>query len=337
VTFAIQLGLVLLISTVACWFLIRSASSMSLIAEPGEHRQHSLPTPMVGGLAIYLALFFGLVLIAKQYVLLLPCLLFMCVVGVVDDRYALPSWLRFLAQGLAAYLMIQFTGIQLLSLGFLVGGEQEVLLNRWSMPLTIFATVGVINAINMSDGLDGLAGSMVVLVLISLLILNSSLDRLIWISIAAICGFLFFNLRLFRAQAAAFLGDAGSMMLGLLLATLLIQHSQNPIGIWPVTALWLLAIPLIDAVAVLLVRPLHGKSPFLADNSHYHHQLLQRGFSVNGVLVITLLSQIIFIAIGITLFQLRVAEHIQLIMFLAVFAVYLVHLWSWMRRNRKRA
>jgi len=112
-----------------------------------------------------------------------------------------------------------------------------------------------------------------------------------------------------------------------MLAFLLIQSSQLEQGILPVTALWLLSLPLIDAVAVLIVRPMRGRSPFSADRIHYHHQLLDRGISVNVVLLIIIAFQCLFVAIGITLLRIGVAEHIQLALFLSIFFMYVVRLY----------
>ena len=334
---AFYLGLIFIAtaSAFACYMLAKLAPDLELMANPDRLRQHKKPIPVVGGLAIYVALLLSFIALDQSLGLLLPSLLIMCAVGALDDRYSLPPWVRFLAQAVAAYIMIKFTGVKLESLGGLVSFEKDVYLGAWSIPITIFAVVGVINAINMSDGLDGLAASLVVLVLIALIVAGSSLKSVLLISIAAISGFLIFNLRLWREQALVFLGDGGSMMLGILVAFLLIQHSQHPIGFWPVTALWILALPLIDAVAVLIVRPLTGRSPFAADHNHYHHQLLKRGFSANMVLFIVLLSQSAFVVIGIVMFRLRVAEPFQLCLFLAVFFCYLVYLYFSISKQAK--
>ena len=324
---------IFLISLTSCWGLAKLAPRIKLMAVPGEHRAHQQPTPMVGGIAICIALTLGL-LMDSSVKALFPSLLLLCVVGVLDDRYALPSFVRLIAQGLAAYLMVKLTGVSLQDLGYLFSYEGKVLLDQWSLPMTIFAVIGVINAVNMSDGLDGLAGTLVCLTLITLLLIGSPNFDFILITLFAVFGFLFWNLRVGRNSARVFMGDAGSTTLGLLLAYLLIQHSQLGIGIRPVTALWLLALMLIDAVAVLIVRPLRGKSPFAADRIHYHHQLIDRGISVNATLLIALIAQIAFIALGLLLFKCQVADHLQLSLFLTFFVVYLLQLLWFTRRSK---
>lgn len=325
---------IFLTSLTACWGLSLLAPKLKLMAVPGEHRAHQLPTPMVGGLAIYVTLSIG-VLLDDSYKPLLPCLLLLCAVGALDDRYALPSILRFVVQGSAAYGMVTLTGVGLVDLGYLFSFENKVVLENGSMAMTVFAAIGVINAVNMSDGVDGLAGGLVFMALLGLLMVGSPSQGLILIALAAIAGFLFWNVRIARAQARIFMGDAGSTMLGLLLAYLLIQCSQIEGGIWPVTALWFLALPLIDAVAVLIVRPIRGKSPFSADRIHYHHQLIDRGVSVNETLFIALLMQGGFIALGVFLLYERVADHFQLVGFLTVFIAYLLSVLWFTRASNK--
>jgi len=325
VVFFLSLLIVLLISSVSTWGLAKLAPEMGLLAEPGEHRQHQRATPMVGGIAIYFAILSGLFLVDNSYVWLMPSLLILTLVGVIDDRYKLPSWSRFIAQGLAAYLMIHLTGVQLTSLGE-VFSDTNYVLDAWSTPLTIFACIGVINAINMSDGLDGLAGSMVFLVLLGSVILGASNQGLTFVCCAALLGYLVWNVRLFRPTAKVFMGDAGSTTLGLIVAYSLIKASQSPEVFPPVTALWLLALPLADAVAVLIVRPLRGRSPFSADRIHYHHLLLKRNLSVNQVLIVALAIQSVLIGLGIYLLNSGVSEEQQLILFLFGFALYFLRL-----------
>lgn len=310
-----------IITFVGCLVLASQAERLGLLAIPGEHRQHRAATPTVGGIAIFLGLLIGCFLIDNSYKNLLPCLMFLCGVGAVDDCFGLPSWLRFLAQAVAAYLMIVLTGVELTSLGHLVS-DSELLLDKWSTPLTLFAVIGVINAVNMSDGLDGLAGSLVLLIIISLFLLGSPDSGLLLISASAIIGFLLLNLRIGRRQAKVFMGDAGSTVLGLLLAYLLINASQNDGGIVPVTALWLLALPLIDAVGVLIVRPLKGRSPFSADRAHYHHQLLDFGLSANGTLFSALALQLILIGVGVMSAAAEVSQPLQFYLFLGLFLSY---------------
>jgi len=317
---------IFVVVVVSAYYLAAIAPRLKLLAVPSEHRRHQAPTPMVGGLAIYLGLLLGWLFIDAMNAGLIICLSLICYIGVLDDRYALPSWSRFLAQGLITYLMIRLTGVQLHSLGVLFFSE-ELILGSWSVPMTIFATIGVINAVNMSDGLDGLAGSLVLIVLLVLLFIGGDEVSLILAAVCSLSAFLVWNVRIRRERATIFMGDAGSTMLGFLLSYLLIKYSQQPTGIMPVTALWLLALPLIDAVAVLIIRPLRGKSPFQADRLHYHHQLLDKNLSVNQVLIVLLVIQSLLAMLGLLLWRMEVNENGQLIAFLTLFALYCIRLF----------
>jgi UDP-GlcNAc:undecaprenyl-phosphate GlcNAc-1-phosphate transferase len=328
----LALVIVFIVTFLSIHLLAKQGENLKLMAHPGDHRKHQKATPMVGGIGIYLGILLGFFILDRSFYLLLPSLVFLCVLGALDDRYKLPSTFRFVTQGLAVILMIWLTGTELHSLGYLVSRE-EVVLGRLATPVTVFACVGVINAINMSDGLDGLAGSLVLMTLLSLLGFSGSDSGLILIAVFAVGGFLAWNLRIGRARASVFMGDAGSTMLGLLIAYLLVKYSQTDGNLWPVTALWLLALPLFDAIGVLLVRPLRGRSPFSADRIHYHHQLLDKGLSVNKALVVSLLLQLLFTAIGVVLWHFRVADHLQFYLFLAVFLAYL---WLLLNKTNSR-
>ena len=161
------------------------------------------------------------------------------------------------------------------------------------MPFTVFIVVGVINALNMADGVDGLAGSfsLVSLLLCTFFALYSGdvvlAERLLAIS-AALLGFLFWNFRLpWQPRARVFLGPGGSMLLGFVIAWTCVRMSQNPAHpVSPVLGPWTLALPLIDCVALMFRRWRQGRSPFSADRGHMHHMLLDAGFRVTSVVVI---------------------------------------------------
>lgn len=318
--FVVVLASTLLLLKIARWF--------DLLAYPGEHRFHTEPTPLVGGIGIAIGLATLYLLQADGLPALLPAIVLIVVTGVLDDRFKLPSWSRFLVQAIALWLMVHFTGVELHSLGE-VWPQRDVELGKWSLAMTLFAGIGVINAFNMSDGMDGLAGSLAGLALLVIVLLAPMTDVLALATLVAVSAFLMFNLRVGRQRAVVFLGDAGSMLIGLLLCFLLIKHSQGEAAIFaPVTALWLVALPLFDAVAVLLIRPLRGASPFSADRAHYHHLLLRRGLSVNQALSLLCIAQSALILAGLTMARLGVAEWLQLVAFLLLFSLYLIYLWG---------
>ncbi len=167
-------------------------------------------------------------------------------------------------------------------------GLGELRFGHWSGILfSIACVVYIINAINMMDGLDGLAGGKCLIILLWLMAACGIYNW--WeafggvaILAGAIAGFLIYNMRHpFRKRAAVFLGDAGSMALGLMIAWYSIGLSQgdHPV-IAPVSVAWIMALPIIDAFGLLVARLREGKHPFHPDRRHFHHHFLNAGFTV---------------------------------------------------------
>jgi UDP-GlcNAc:undecaprenyl-phosphate/decaprenyl-phosphate GlcNAc-1-phosphate transferase len=299
--------LALAITAIAIPLLTPVARRLGLIARTGGHRLHHGDVPLVGGIAMFIAFFVALVLgewQLKDYAGLIAGSVLLVVVGAIDDRHHLPAWSRFLAQISAALIMILGGGVVLTDLGQLLTGSR-LQLGILSIPITVIGVVGVINAVNMMDGLDGLAGGIVAVCLSTLSVLawlsgQTSIAWLLLVLLAVVLGFLLFNWRFSKQhQARVFMGDAGSMFLGFVLAWFLVSLSQGEsVVIQPVTALWLLALPLIDTVALMVRRSIRGNSPFLADRQHMHHALLHTGLSITSTVVLLIGLSMVFAIIG---------------------------------------
>jgi UDP-GlcNAc:undecaprenyl-phosphate GlcNAc-1-phosphate transferase len=294
--------LVALLATVLLIAVLRPlAVRVGLIDLPNERKNHGVPTPLVGGLAIYSGLVIGFFLcrdgptnLAETEIYsFFGAGLLLVVVGVIDDFFELSPLIKFTAQILAASLMIFGAGIVLTDLGALTPAGSLLQLGILAIPFTIFATLGIINALNMSDGLDGLSGSLSLTSLSGLIIAaylwGENADVTLVLSLgAAILGFLLFNRRLLgRQRASVFMGDAGSMFLGLALTWFAISLSQGEErALRPSAALWFLMVPIFDAVSMMLRRIRKGRSPFAADREHLHHVFLLAGYSVNETVAI---------------------------------------------------
>jgi UDP-GlcNAc:undecaprenyl-phosphate GlcNAc-1-phosphate transferase len=276
---------------------------LGLTDKPESRKQHEGTVPLVGGIAIYLALLvtfgieshFGGFSGASGVVLVafLGASLLLVVTGAVDDRFGLSPGIRILIEIAAALIMIYGAGVVFRDLGGLLPSGDVVYLGLFAMPFTVFVTVGVINAINMSDGLDGLSGNLTLVMLVGIATANSLWSDTYHLQIlnvlsACIIGFLTLNQRVFwRNKAWVFLGDAGSMMLGLALIWSVIDITQiRPRVISPAMGLWFLALPVFDTVTIMLRRLLKGYSPFRADAEHLHHLLVRSGFSVSVSIMI---------------------------------------------------
>lgn len=308
------------------------AVRIGLVDAPCGRRHHASETPLVGGISIYIGFMFALLMLdisLSDYRALFAGSAILLLVGVLDDFHEFTARFRFAFQILAALTMTQWGGIAITDLGSLVGTE-SMPLGIWSVPFTVFCVVGVINAVNMIDGMDGLSGSILLLTSLILALLAFSVDQIdsasILLLFAASCAaFLGFNLRTpFRKRAQVFLGDAGSMVGGYIICWFLIDLGQEPAQAYaPVTALWLFAIPIIDTVATMIGRIIHGKSPFSADRTHLHHLLLSNGLSVTATLLVILVALVLLSSVGIIGENHSVPEWVMTLSFLALSFTYL--------------
>ncbi len=208
--------------------------------------------------------------------------------------------------------------------------------------MTIFCVVGVTNATNMIDGMDGLSASVMMVSLLGLAVAHWQIglplahDPLLPALMGAICAYLLFNLRLpWRGRALVFFGDAGTLFLGFVLAWLLVEHSQGGDRvIAPVTALWLFAVPLLDTVFVMIKRRQAGVSMVEADRGHLHHAFLRSGRSVNTTLVLMALAAAGFAGLGLLFERYGVREYASFGLFVVLSGVYyLVMSRVWRKRK----
>ena len=325
------------------------ANVIGLIDVPNVRSSHSQPTPLIGGLAIYIAVAcaysipasMGLLPINREIGSFFIAGLIVVTVGVIDDYHPLPSIFKFVAQIIASLIMIFGANVVLEDLGAMMPSGDVVYLGWLSVPFTIFATLGVINALNMCDGLDGLSGIMALISLSGLLlaaVFGGALivAYLLMLLAAAIFGFLIFNLRLpGRKRAVVFMGDAGSMFLGLALTWFAISLSQgsNQV-ITPSAALWFLMLPIFDTVAMIIRRIRRGRSPFSPDREHLHHVFQMAGFTVNETVVIMAAAAMIGVGIGLLSLDMRAPEFSVTGLFVIAGLLYMwmvMRAWKFMR------
>jgi UDP-GlcNAc:undecaprenyl-phosphate/decaprenyl-phosphate GlcNAc-1-phosphate transferase len=265
-------------------------------------------------------------------------------VGFYDDRRHVRPALRFLFQGIAVAVMGLADHGQLIHLGDLLGlGQIDTgLAATW---FTIFAVIGVINAFNMIDGLDGLAGGLALVVtgwLIMLCLMAPTpfpgkVGTLLVLAMA-VGGFLLFNLRTpWRERASVFMGDAGSTMLGFVLSWFLVRMSQaEPAMLDPVTAVWIIGLPLMDTVTVMVRRISLNRSPFAADRQHLHHLLLGYGLPDGRVVAMMLAAALCLGGLGVLAQWLAVPEAIRFYGFVVLFLAYYV-ITTRIEQRRRRA
>jgi UDP-GlcNAc:undecaprenyl-phosphate GlcNAc-1-phosphate transferase len=214
----------------------------------------------------------------------------------VDDFIGLRATLRITFQALIVLFMILISEEYVSNLGNLYGNG-DVYLGAIAIPFTIFCVVGLMNAYNMADGLNGICASFGLVPLIFLTFFGSIKYGLL-IPIGAILGFMAYNLGYLGKKRRVFLGDSGSNYIGFVVAFLCITYSQDSQIINPVTALWLVAIPLLDCLVVIVSRVKKGLMPFTPGRDHLHHKLLDKGFSPKNILYIFIFMSIILCSVG---------------------------------------
>jgi undecaprenyl-phosphate alpha-N-acetylglucosaminyl 1-phosphatetransferase len=318
--------------------LIPVAHHMELIDYPGKHRTHARPTPLVGGISIYLTLVFtvtyaaldGIQVFSEYPTILLFSVLFLVLISGIDDRRELKVSTRFLAQAFSGILLVIISGTLLNNFGN--WSALLVIHSLWlGICITLVALIGSMNAMNMIDGVDGLAGGigLISLVLLSVVAWRANLAVDFSMLIAccgAVCGFLVYNMQWGKRQyASVFLGDVGSVFLGFIIGAYLIRLSQAPVNaMLPATALWLFAVPLMDTICIILLRLFRKQSPVKASHDHLHHILKQTGMSTNSVVLSILTLHLAFGLTGCIGLFYAIPEQTMFLMFLLSFAVFLV-------------
>lgn len=304
------LGLILFTSIFLSMLLVpatsRLAHKVGAIDIPRSRSSHATPTPRMGGLAISLSLAMACLAYLPLDSFLrafLSGLVVVVAIGVIDDVFEVsPRW-KFVGQIVAATLFVYLSGLKIEHIGDIVGlGNIE--LGGASFAFTVFCIVGGMNAFNLSDGLDGLAGGLAVIAAVFfgyfawrvqdgvLLIITVSL-------LGAIIGFLRYNVY----PAKVFMGDSGSLMLGYVLAVLLVALSRSA-PVLPVASLaMVVALPLLDTLLVMARRVRYGHSPFLPDRTHLHHRLMSLGLPHPVVVVVVYCVMLCFGLLAIVLKQ----------------------------------
>lgn len=278
--------------------LQRFAGRLQVLDHPGTRKVHSRPIPRVGGLAMAAGLVVPTLLWLRDDPALAPFLAGACLLlamGVWDDRAELGPWPKLAAQLVGALIVVVWGDVAIHSITLT---DRIELPRAVAVPLTVIFIVGVTNAINLSDGLDGLAGGTTLLCCcaVGLLALSNGLPFVPTVAVilaGSILGFLRYN----TYPASVFMGDGGSQLLGFSVATLSVMLTQSSLA--PVSSalpLLLLGLPILDTLTVMLQRIREGRSPFSADKNHLHHKLLGLGFDHHeAVFVIYAVQALLFI------------------------------------------
>lgn len=323
----------LCVTWIALYLLKPVARRAHLLDIPKGRKQHTGAVPLIGGMSIFAG-----VSVATLFILpanpavstWLLCALGIVLLGVADDAEDLSVKLRIAMQTLLTLALCLGSGLSLQNLGNLLG-LGEIDLGLFSYPFTVIIVLGVINAFNMIDGIDGLLGSVAMGSLLSLVMLfnlpaHTAELGVCVVFIAALIPYLLNNLVLPPFKQKIFMGDAGSMLIGLTISWLLIQGTQDPSAqaFRPVTALWLIALPIMDMVRVILHRLREGRSPFAAGRDHLHHLLMEIGLSKSATLVTMSTLAFALASVGVVSEHLQINASLMFYAFLLTFLAYLL-------------
>ncbi len=278
-------------------FTVRLSRRLGAVDRPDDGRKvHARVVSRLGGLAIVAALVASLLLfcpVDRRLSGFLLGALIVSAAGFVDDLRVLRPSVKFAFQAAASAVFVLAGGVSLSSLGDFLG-VGEVTTGVLAPAVTVFCMVGVMNALNLSDGLDGLAGGLGAIACVFLgffAYLNG--DRLSAAILLGLLGAVFGFLRYNSYPAVLFMGDTGSLLLGYTLAAvpvLMVQPDATAFRVAPVTVGTVMALPIVDTLLVMLRRVRHGVNPFVPDKTHLHHRLLDIGLPHEAVVPILYMS-----------------------------------------------
>lgn len=311
------------------------AIEVGLVDKPNERKQHAGHIPLIGGISIFIAVLAASLiwlpntLELRMYLIASAMMVF---IGALDDKFDLRVRVRIVGQIIIASLLIYGVGGYISNVGDLFGFG-DIILGPMGILFTYIAIIVVINAYNMIDGMDGLIGSLSINTFTSigiLFIMSGQTDYVSYplILATATIPYLMFNLGVFekllgKDTKKIFMGDAGSMFVGLSVIWLLTMGTQGEQASFrPVTALWICAIPLMDMLSIVVRRYRDGRSPFMPDRDHLHHIIQRAGFSSRKTLVIITVLAGFMSLIGLTGEYYQLPDSVLLVAFLFVFIMY---------------
>ena len=272
------------------------AFKVGAIDKPNERKVHKKLMPRMGGMAIYISFLIGVALFPPDMIDVWPIILgatLIIALGIVDDVYTLSAKVKFLGQIFAALIPV-LAGIQIEYITIPNGNIIEF--GYLAIPITVFWIVAITNAINLIDGLDGLAAGVSSIALISISVLAFSLGNVVGTFIGILLlgstlGFLVYNFY----PAKIFMGDTGSLFLGYMISiTAILGFTKSATILSLIIPIIILAIPIIDTTFAIIRRVVNGKPLTAPDKYHLHHCLIRLGFTHRQSVVLIYLLSVLF-------------------------------------------
>ena len=312
---------IFLTSLIGIFMSVKYADKLGFVDIPNERSMHTVIIPRGAGIPFVLSVFLVLFLLEFDYLTtyyyVYAAIAIVFAMGVWDDAKNISPKIKFSFIFLAS-LLLYFNGIAIYSIGTYFG--YEIILPTWFVfPFTFFAIAGYTNALNLMDGLDGLAASISVVIFVAFFAIGIKYNDELLITLSSfftvsLLAFLLFNWN----PAKIFMGDSGSLALGMVIVILSIHSFQY---VTPASILLIAALPILDTFIVMTRRMQRGQSPFKADKNHMHHFLFNVKGDIRYTVIILTMMQIVFSIIG---YQAGQANNfISLVLFLILFYIYL--------------
>ncbi len=348
----VELAFLFFFSFSALLLMRKIAKTIGLVDKPNERKLHNGAIPLVGGISICLSLLYFILNntnIIPHSMLYAGSISILVIVGALDDKYDIDYKIRFALQGILSVVMMTQGQIELKTIGDVFGTGQVITLGWFGYLVTVLAVIGAINAYNMVDGIDGLLGALSIVTFGGLGIMLAydhqfKIAYMCLVMVVVIVPYIMMNLGLLGKQKKVFMGDAGSMLIGFTVIWFLLLSSQNGKNppLRPITALWLIAVPLMDMAAIMIRRIKRGHSPFKPDREHLHHIFQRLGLSSKQTLVAISGIACAFAGIGIYAEMIGIPEYIMFYAFIFCFLSYLYilsRIWritSYIKKMRNR-
>lgn len=315
----------LAVGLIATPMVRKLAFKVGAVDIPDHRKVHSGAMPRMGGVAIFLSFIAGVLVLGEFTSAVIGLVIgscFIIAIGIVDDIRGVTPKQKLLVQVIAALIFIYFGGyVKYMTNPF---SGDILFLDYWGVPITLFWLVGISNAVNLIDGLDGLAGGVSCISALVLAVVSFSTGYNIVAMIAVILafstlGFLKYNF----SPASIFMGDSGSLFLGFVLGAMSIMgFAKGVTMISLVIPILILGIPIFDTFFAIIRRKLDHKPIFEADKGHLHHRLLAMGLSHKQTVVII---YAITLFMGVCAIALTMLSSDQAVLILVIASIVLLY------------
>ncbi len=293
-----------LLATVLVVALRPLAIKLQLVDKPDGRKTHKGEIPLIGGPVIWSVVTAGLIFapVNPSWSTIFAAAM-LVILGMVDDRQPVSARLKLVFHFAAAVIIVTNEGLLISDIGIFTEAFGAADLNGLHIAVAVLAIATAINAFNFIDGIDGLSASMALMALTHAslafnLIFGTTPPDFAFFAVlisGALAGFLLFNLQVFNGRKI-FLGDSGSMLVGLLVSLVLIDASQATVRDGPTLpaslCLWVIAIPLTDLLTIIIRRLANGRSPMAPDRTHLHHKIMDGGISARRTLLVMIFSSV---------------------------------------------